>query len=89
MDEKSMRKLQAQQQFEALKKILFMRILEDKARERLNNIRVVNPDFAEQLEAVLIQLIQTRKVAKIDEATLIGIIKQMKGEKRETTIRRM
>lgn len=73
---------------DALKKLLFLRILDDGARNRLNNIRVVNPEFAAQLEMVLLQLVQ-RGTRTITEAQLISLINQLRGEKRATTIRRV
>lgn len=76
-------------QIEAIKKILFMRILDEKARERLNNIRYANPEFGSQLEAVLLQLVQSGQAKVIDEKTLITIINQIRPPKRETKIVRM
>lgn len=81
--------LQQRRQMEAVKKILFMRILDEKARERLNNIKYANPEFANQLEGVLLQLVQSGQVRMVDEATLITIINQLRPPKRETKIVRM
>ncbi len=81
--------LQQRRQMEAVKKILFMRILDEKARERLNNIKYANPEFANQLEGVLLQLVQSGQARMVDEATLITIINQLRPPKRETKIVRM
>lgn len=81
--------LQQRRQIEAVKKILFMRILDEKARERLNNIKYANPEFGSQLEAVLLQLVQSGQAKLITEATLITIINQLRPPKRETKIVRM
>lgn len=81
--------LQQRRQMEAVKKILFMRILDEKARERLNNIKYANPEFANQLEGVLLQLVQSGQARRVDEATLITIINQLRPPKRETKIVRM
>lgn len=81
--------LQQRRQMEAVKKILFMRILDEKARERLNNIKYANPDFGGQLEAILLQIVQSGQAKTINEATLITIINQLRPPKRETKIIRM
>jgi len=78
---------QSRQQTEALKRVLFMRILDDGARNRLNNIRVANPVFAQNLELALLQYAQ-RGVSKIDEKTLIKIAESLSPPKRETRIMR-
>lgn len=82
-------RMQQEQQFEALKKQIFMRVLDDKARSRLSNIRVANPQFAAQVELALIQLIQTGRYTKIDEDTLVTLIKQLRGKVQKPTISRM
>jgi len=74
-------------QGEALKRVLFMRILDDAARSRLNNIRVANPAFAQQLELALLQYAQSG-VTNIDEKTLVAIAKKLSPEKRKTNIMR-
>ncbi len=73
----------------AIKKILFMRLLDNKARERLNNIRLANPAFAEQLESVLLVYAQKSGGKKIDEQTLIRIARSARGEKPKGSIRRL
>ena len=77
------------EEFEALKRVLFMRILDDGARRRLNNIRTANPEFAMKVEAALMQVMQSQGPKKIDEETLIKIIRQLRPKRRETTIRRI
>lgn len=73
---------------EAAKKLLFMRIMDQGARRRMNNIRVANQGFADQVEDAILRLIQSGRVRIVDEGTLISIINQMRGEKRETRITR-
>jgi|GEM_PF-5050983 len=75
-------------QAEAAKKLLFMRIMDQGARRRMNNIRVANQGFADQVEGAILRLIQSGRVRIVDEGTLISIINQMRGEKRETRITR-
>ncbi len=54
---------QAQQnQFEEKKYLLMRKILSVEGRQRLENIRIVKPQFAEQIEIQLIQLFQGGKL---------------------------
>ncbi len=75
-------------QTETAKKLLFMRIMDRGARRRINNIRVANHVFADQVESAILRLVQSGRVRVVDEGTLISIINQMRGEKRETRITR-
>lgn len=80
MDEYDLEEQLAQrQQLELLKKQLFLRVLTKEARSRLANIKMANPNFAAQMELVLIQLIQSGRYQKIDEQTLISLIKRVRG----------
>ncbi len=77
-----------QKQIEEIVKKTIPQILDEKARERLNNIRVVKPDLAMQLEMYLVQLYQAGQVKrKITEEQLVGILKKL-GEKADFRIRR-
>jgi programmed cell death protein 5 len=68
------------QELEELKRALFLKALTEDARDRLSNIRMARPDFALQLEAILVQLIQSGQVSgRIDEQTLLAIAKRMRG----------
>jgi|ETNmetMinimDraft_33_1059910.scaffolds.fasta_scaffold51449_2 programmed cell death protein 5 len=68
------------QQFDELKRTLFLKMLTEEARERLGRIRIARPDFVEQVEVVLIQLIQSRQITgKVDEKALLTIIKKIRG----------
>ena len=77
-----------QQQLQEQLKAVSMQILEPAARERLNNLRVVKPELAMQLEAYLAQLYQAGQIKqKITEAQLVSILKKL-SEKRDIRIRR-
>jgi len=77
-----------QKQLEETLKAVSWQVLEPKARERLNNLRVVKPELAMQLEAYLAQLYQAGQVKqKITEDQLISILKKL-SEKRDIRIRR-
>ncbi len=51
-----------QKQFEEKKYLLMRKILSVEGRQRLENIRIVKPQFAEQIEMQLIQLLQSGKL---------------------------
>ncbi len=51
-----------QKQFEEKKYLLMRKILSVEGRQRLENIRIVKPQFAEQIEVQLIQLLQSGKL---------------------------
>ena len=80
---------QAQQkQMEDALKSAMSRILDEKARERMNNLRLVKPDVASQLEMYLAQLFQSGQLKEpiTDEQLVVILIKLT--EKRETKITR-
>lgn len=78
---------QIQQAQQAVKKIT-SQILDNKARERLSNLRTVKPELAMQLEVYLAQLHQMGQLkGKVTEEQLIMILKKI-GEKKEFRIRR-
>jgi len=81
---------QAEQQLEAQKQALLRQILSPEARQRLTNLKMVKPEFTEQLELQLIQLAQTGKLPiPVSDAQLKQILIQLQSRKRETTIRRI
>ncbi len=78
---------QEKQMEEMLKKAM-SQILDDKARERLNNLKLVKPDVAQQLEMYLVQLFQSGQIKeRITDEQLVMILKKM-TEKRDINIRR-
>jgi programmed cell death protein 5 len=80
---------QADQQMEQQKQALLRSILTPKARQRLANLKMVRPDFTDQLELQLIQLAQQGKVPiPLGDEQLKKILVQLQGRKRETTITR-
>lgn len=84
------RQAQAEQQLEAQKQALLSKILAPEARQRLNNLKMVKPDFAEQIELQLIQMAQTGKLPiPLSDAQLKQILIQLQSRKRETNIRRI
>ena len=81
---------QAERQIEAQKQALLRQILSSEARQRLTNLKMVKPQFTEQLELQLIQLAQTGKLPiPLSDARLKQILIQLQSRKRETKIRRI
>jgi len=84
------RQAQAEAQMEAQKQSLLSKILAPEARQRLNNLKMVKPEFAEQIEMQLIEMAQTGKLPiPLSDAQLKGILIQLQSRKREPTIRRI
>jgi len=78
-----------QQQVEVQKQAVLRQILAPEARQRLSNIKMVRPEFAEQLELQLIQLAQTGKVGlPISDEQLKEALVRMQSQKRDVRIRR-
>jgi programmed cell death protein 5 len=84
------KKSQAERQLEAQKQALLRQILSPEARQRLTNLKMIKPEFTEQLELQLIQLAQTGKLPiPLPDAQLKQILIQLQSRKRETKIRRI
>jgi len=84
------RQSQEEAQFEAQKQALLNKILAPEARQRLNNLKMVKREFAEQIEMQLIQMAQGGKLPiPFTDDQLKGILIQLQSRKREPTIRRI
>ena len=83
------RRAQAQQAVERQKQAVIRRILTPEARQRLTNIRMVKPEFADELEMQLIQLAQSGRLrGQVTDEQLKKTLVQLEGQKREIKIRR-
>jgi len=81
---------QIQQQLELQKQALLRKILTPEARQRLTNLKMVRPEFTEQLELQLIQLAQQGKIPiPLEDSQLKQILIQLQSRKREPKIRRL
>ena len=81
---------QVQQQLEAQKQTLLRNILTPEARQRLTNLKMVKPEFTDQLELQLIQLAQQGKLPiPLADEQLKQILIQLQTRRRETKIRRI
>ncbi len=79
-----------EEQLEQQKQELLRQLLSPEARQRLTNLKMIKPDFTDQLELQIIQLAQTGKLpVPLSDAQLKQILLQLQGKKREITIRRV
>ena len=87
MDEQ--RQSEARRQFDAQKQAALKQILTPEARQRLTNIRMVKPDFAEQIELQLIQLAQAGRIkVPIGDDQLKEALARLQSSRKEIRIRR-
>ncbi len=78
-----------EEEFEKQKKMLLIRALTPKARERLGNIKVARPQIAEQIERQLIMLVQNGRLKnKINDKQLRELLSKMIPKKRDIKIKR-
>jgi len=78
---------QVKDQVEAQRTAILKQILTDEARQRLTNIRIVRPEFAEAVELQLIQLAQTGRLGeKITDTQLKKTLQQISQRKRDSKI---
>jgi programmed cell death protein 5 len=89
-DSQQQRQLQEEQQIEAQKQALLKQILSPEARQRLTNLKMVKPEFIDQLELQIIQLAQAGRIPiPLSDAQLKQILIQLQSRKRETKITRI
>ncbi|MDH5461501.1 MAG: DNA-binding protein [Candidatus Bathyarchaeota archaeon] len=83
-------KTQRAQQLEMQKQGLLRRILTADARQRLTNLKIVKPEFANQLELQLIQLAQQGRVElPMTDEQLKEILIRLQSQRRDIKIRRV
>lgn len=75
---------------EAAKQVFLRRILTPEARQRLTNIKMVRPEYAEQLELQLIQVAQSGRLKlPITDEMLKSLLAQLQAQQhREIKVRR-
>ncbi|MHA1654790.1 MAG: DNA-binding protein [Candidatus Thorarchaeota archaeon] len=72
---------------EAQKEAILRQILTPEARARLTNIKMVRPQFAEQIELQLIQLASAGRLkSKVTDEQLKALLQQIRGREREPKI---
>jgi len=80
---------QMQQQIEIQKQELLRRILSPEARQRLTNLKMVKPEFTDQIELQLIQLAQTGRLKiPVTDGQLREILIRLQPQRRDIKIRR-
>ena len=84
------KQVQAQQQLEGQKQALLRRILTPEARSRLTNLNMVKPEFTQQLELQLIQLVQQGRIKiPITDEQLKELLVRLQSGRRDYKIRRV
>ncbi len=82
-------RIQMQKQVEMQKQALLRRILSPDARQRLTNLKIVKPEFADQIELQLIQLAQAGRLKiPVADEQLKEILARLQSQRREIKIRR-
>ena len=85
MQQQMQQQMQMEQIDQKIKTIMHQ-IMTPKARERLGNIRVANPEFSRQIEVMLIQLYQAGRLPKkITDEQLKEILKKIQSQQRRET----
>ena len=81
---------QMAQQIEQQKQALLRQILTPEARQRINNLKMIKPEFATQLELQLIQLAQAGRIqVPLTDEQLNELLAKLQSTKRDITIRRI
>ncbi|GAB4308847.1 MAG: hypothetical protein Kow0069_07420 [Promethearchaeota archaeon] len=80
-----------QEQFEAQKYELLRKILTPEARQRIENIRMVRPEFAQNIELQLIKLAQSGQLRPLpmSDEQLKAILARLTGKKKDIRIRKL
>lgn len=93
MQQQAQQRIQQQiqeEQIAAQIKIIINQILTPEARGRLSNIRLARPEFARQIEILLIQLYQAGQLPKkLTDEKLKEILGRIHSRKKETKITRV
>ena len=84
------KQVQARQQLEMQKQAVLRRILTPEARSRLTNLKMVKPEFTQQLELQLMQLAQQGRIAiPITDEQLKELLVKLQSGRRDYKIRRV
>jgi programmed cell death protein 5 len=79
---------QAVAEAQAQKEAILRQILTPEARQRLTNIKMVKPQFAEQIEMQLIQLASTGRLkSRVTDDQLKTLLQELQGKERERKVK--
>lgn len=82
------RQERAQREYETQKQAVLRQILTPEARSRLTNLKIVKPDFADQIEIQLIQLAQAGRItAPLTDEQLKNILRQLQERRRDIKVK--
>ncbi|MCS7098047.1 MAG: DNA-binding protein [Candidatus Methanomethyliaceae archaeon] len=85
--QKRMAEEERRRELEARKQSILRVILTPEARSRIANLKIIKPEFAEQLEAQLISLAQQGKLpVPLTDEQLKSILIELQGRKRDIRI---
>ena len=77
-----------QREFEQKKYLIMRQILSQEGRQRLENIRMVKPQLAEQIELQLIQLAQAGRLrGQLSDSDFKKLLKQITNKKKDIKIK--
>ena len=78
------------QQLDLQKRSVLMEVLTPEARSRLANVKLARPEYALQIENLIIQLAQTGQIRqKITDEQLKQILRKISAKRKDITIRRV
>lgn len=87
--EEQQRQQELRKQYEVQKRQALQRILSPEARSRLSNLRVAKPEYVENLELQLIQLVRAGRInPPITDKQLREVLRQIQRRKPSFRIRR-
>ncbi|MEA1904527.1 MAG: DNA-binding protein [Candidatus Hadarchaeota archaeon] len=87
--EEQRRQQELRKQYEVQKRQALQRILSPEARSRLSNLRVAKPEYVENLELQLIQLVRTGRInPPITDKQLREVLRKIQQHKPSFRIRR-
>ena len=83
MDVAEYKKQLEKQQVELLKKAVALKYMTKEARERINRIKLIKPEIAEQVESALLQAVQTGQIKdRITESQVVLILDDISSKKK-------
>lgn len=81
---------EARQAQELQKQAVLRALLLPEARERLVRVKMARPEFGAQVENLIMQLAQQGRIQqKMSEETLLALLRQVQGEKKDFKIQRL